>query len=170
MTIGRAQVGWRFWLQWVLATAVGWAVGTTAGGALVGTVVGVAQWLVLRRRVARAGWWVLATAVGWLVGMAVCGFVDEVLDWTVWYVSGAAGGVVVGVAQWLVLRRRVARAGWWVLPTVASGVVVWFGLLMAFEINVFLSVVVLEAVFGALYGAITGVVLVCLLQPPALEV
>ncbi len=35
--------------------------------------IGVAQWLVLRRVLARSGWWVPATAVAWLAGLA--GFV-----------------------------------------------------------------------------------------------
>ena len=167
MITERAQVGWGFWLQWVLATAVGWAVGVVVGGDLFGAVVGAAQWLVLRRQGARTGWWVLASAVGWFVAMRVGGFLDEVLDWTLWYVSGVVGGAVVGAAQWLVLRQRVARAGWWVLPTVAGWVMFWFGAAMVFEINVFLGVVVVELIFGALYGAITGSMLVWLLQQPA---
>ena len=34
-------------------------------------MVGVLQWLVLRRQMARAGWWVVASVVGWLVGWLV---------------------------------------------------------------------------------------------------
>ncbi len=37
--------------------------------------VGAAQWLVLRRRVARAGWWIASTAAAWLLGLgAFLGF------------------------------------------------------------------------------------------------
>ena len=58
----RTQVGWGFWLWWVLASAVGFAV-VRAG-------VGIAQWFVLRRHVSRAGWWVLASTVGYAVAGA----------------------------------------------------------------------------------------------------
>ena len=66
--------GWRVWLWWVLATAVGWSVGGYlgsaagwglsrgiavvgygAGAAAGGIAAGVLQWLVLRQQVARAG-------------------------------------------------------------------------------------------------------------------
>ena len=40
-----------------------------------GAVVGTAQWLVLRRRLHRAGWWVLATALGGVGVGAIRGFV-----------------------------------------------------------------------------------------------
>lgn len=163
MMTERARVVWRFWFQWVLVTAVSWAVGVL-GGVLFGAVVGVAQWLVLRRHIPRAGWWVLASTVGWFVALNVSGALDRVLDWTLWYISGAVGGMAVGAAQWLVLRRRVARAGWWMLPTIAGGCTSWYSTLMLFEINVFLGVVMVEFVSGALYGAITGSVLVWLLQ------
>lgn len=33
--------------------------------------IGTAQWLILRRHVARAGHWIWATAIGWLVGLGV---------------------------------------------------------------------------------------------------
>ena len=75
-----ASPGWALWLEWVVASSVGWALGrVVVGGVLgVGDVlgVGVLQWLVLRRHVARAGWWVVASTVGWAVGWAVVFVVD----------------------------------------------------------------------------------------------
>jgi hypothetical protein len=38
---------------------------------LVGALIGVGQWLALRRRVARAGWWVAASAAALMASMAV---------------------------------------------------------------------------------------------------
>ena len=90
MEVERANVGWSFWLQWVLASSVGFVMavivsllvvmaiepmvvprlGAFVGATIVGAVVGIMQWLVLRRRLHRAGWWVLASAVGWAVGWA----------------------------------------------------------------------------------------------------
>ena len=60
------------WLSWLLASAAG---GATIGALsapteffwylfMVGFVVGVAQWLVLRRHTQHAGWWILARAIG----------------------------------------------------------------------------------------------------------
>ncbi len=94
----RAQVGWGFWLWWVLASIVGFAVGgfvaivvfvfvifsaaldvvggtllSAVLGAVLGASLGIAQWLVLRRQVSRAGWWVLANTVAFAVGGTVAG-------------------------------------------------------------------------------------------------
>ena len=76
-----------------------------------------------------------------------------------WVVGTGLIGLVAGVLQWLVLRQTVARAGWWVLASTVGWVagipigemVGWNGL-------------------GAVYGAITGAVLVGLLRqshPPS---
>jgi hypothetical protein len=81
------------WLEWALATLIGYVVGTLAvlplavqlayaaqppwlsgavGGAVLGAAVGGAQWLVLRHIGQRAdGWWVLASMVGGLLGLAL---------------------------------------------------------------------------------------------------
>jgi len=66
-----------------------------------------------RRGVNWAIWfqWVLATTLGWLVGW---GFIGEV-----------GIGVVVGLAQWFVLRELLDRAGWWVLVTTVGWVIGW---------------------------------------------
>jgi len=88
MKVERAQVDWGFWLQWVLASIVGWALGAivsllvsaiapvvgaipVVGGSIIGAGVGIMQWLVLRRRFHQAGWWVLASTMGSVVGWAV---------------------------------------------------------------------------------------------------
>jgi hypothetical protein len=90
------QVGWGLWLQWVAASAAGFAGTATAFRALgalltdttpawvggsVSTAVALAgaslpgflHWLILRRRFARAGWWILASGVGALVGFLILG-------------------------------------------------------------------------------------------------
>ena len=151
------------------------------------TVAGALQWLVLRRQVARAGWWVvtgimsgavvgvLAVGLGWgvsvvgrLVGGAAWG-ANWGPDWSAdpggdvgWVAGVAAGGTVLGVLQWLVLRRQVARAGWWVLASTVGWVV--GGLVSGIT-----DAAVGWAVLGAVYGAITGAVLVWLLRQRAAD-
>jgi hypothetical protein len=124
----RRKPGWGFWLLWVLASSVGLAVGLAVVGAVsgavpldvVGAVAGVAQWLLLRRQVRRAGWWILASTVGWAVGLAVVNaVVDAVVDavgwavgWAVglavgWAVVGAVSGSITGtVLVWLLRQPR----------------------------------------------------------------
>ena len=41
---------------------------------VMGLAIGIAQWLFLQRRLARAGWWIAASALGWgLLGLITPG-------------------------------------------------------------------------------------------------
>jgi hypothetical protein len=80
----------------------------------------------------------------------------------------ALGGAVTGILQWLVLRGKVSRAGWWVLASIvgwALGIALWdSGWDAGTEYETFLMVgsrVVL--------GAVTGGALVWLLRQPKAE-
>ena len=66
---------WTLWLQWLMATTLGWLLGGVLLPDLAmftaGLVIGVLQWVVLRQRVPQAGWWVLASAAGWAWGWTI---------------------------------------------------------------------------------------------------
>ena len=124
-------------------------------GAVFGTVVGILQWLVLRRRpvIRDAGWWVLATALGCGVlgiGVTINGFV--------WLLAGA----VIGTAQWFVLRRSVQRAGWWVTANIVASIAAMMTLGLANGG----SSPVLSVVGLVLYPLLTGIALSLLLRQP----
>ena len=73
-------------------------------------------------------------------------------------------GAVGGTAQWLILRKRVQRCGWWLLAGAVGWAVGWVvggvGGLVAGAVGL------AGAVAGAVAGAITGLVLVLLLRRP----
>lgn len=90
-------------------------------GLVLGAFHGTAQALVLTRWIERPLSWVPPTAVG------------EATLWWALFATSSLGhlaaavlpGLLLGLAQWLVLRRWVRQAGWWVLATTigtASGV------------------------------------------------
>jgi hypothetical protein len=137
--IEHTPVRWTFGLGWLLATILGVALGIAlmfagvgallddvppalfgAGlGAVFGTAIGVAQWLVLRRRVGGAGAWVPLTSVSWTVFWALNiagvfpqgeGLAGKVVE-GLWH--GLVFGALVGAAQSVALRGRVRGAGWW---------------------------------------------------------
>ena len=132
--------GWRVWLWWVLATAVGWSVGGYlgsaagwglsrgiavvgygAGAAAGGIAAGVLQWLVLRQQVARAGWWVLASTVAGAVIGVVGVVVGAAVGFGVRWVDGgpettganSGGDWVLGVG--LVLYGTVLGVLQWLV-------------------------------------------------------
>ncbi len=165
------------------------------GTLLEGIVVGLCQWSVLRWALPAVSWrhWTVATAAGagvaWCLGMIpstlmlmvpagsgseAAGTMAEMSD-TVYYALAAGMGFVLGptlaVPQWVVLRRQVARAGWWVPANAlawAGGMVLVFlaaGSVPAGDITplVVLWLLLMLLAAGAIVGAVHGWVLLRLL-------
>jgi hypothetical protein len=85
---------------------------------IVGLLTGLLQYGLLRRYLPRMGWWVLVTTGGWLLG-ALLLLISRRLDfWTSESfdirLAYVVMGLSIGVGQWLLLRRRLPRAGWWI--------------------------------------------------------
>jgi hypothetical protein len=116
------------------------------------------------------GWWVLASGAGsfQILAAGFSGYTESVwsygslLDWTGVL---ALGGAVAGTLQWLILRGKVSRAGWWVLAsTVGWGLSVAAAIALSWGVgaNDFVAWVVI----GAVMGAVTGGAFAWLLRQP----
>lgn len=180
--------GCAFWFLWVLASTLGWAVGFPIADAilgalgevvanevviytLLGAMPGVLQWPLLRLYLPQAGRWVLAsTLAGAFIG-AVASTV-RVVDPPVGFV---VAGASFGILQWLVLRRHIALAEWWLLASPAGWAVGYLvgraadGVFSALPISETVGLALLFGVFGAVSGAVTGIVLAWLTRKPIPE-
>jgi len=159
-----------------------------AAFAAFGAALGTTQWFVLWQKLHRASWWILASAtgiaMGWFLERAVGVCISHVEGVSLSGIEGwAAFGIVLGVMQWLVLRTRVHRAGWWILASLAAlvlgGVAAEVGDHIAgffhskiagiqSPIDVAIDFAIL-AIFGTVREAITGLVLLWLLRHPILK-
>lgn len=142
-------------------------------GLMLGGSTGLAQWLVLRRRLAGTGVWPMATlsayTIFWLLHNAEAfGFAH-----TPWglvgqgFGHGAIVGGMVGAAQYLVLRGRLPAAGRWVLASIVS----WSlsGAIMHFLLDVLFASANIHGPFDVLLssllaGLLTGLALERLLE------
>ena len=142
--------------------------------AVVGAGQGTVQWLMLRKQISGAGWWIAATMLGF--GLSIITFVPLEMgiaslkhavgpdSLILSFLTGLGLGTVIGTAQWLVLRRHVSGAGWWVL---ASGLG-YAGGLIGVSLN---WNEVADLLLGWLaYGGITGLAIVWLLRRSFSEV
>jgi hypothetical protein len=148
----RGRALWRAWFAAVtVAEFVGFAVPATVGaltvstspwlavpallaaGAVEGAMLGGGQAAVLRQAVAGlpARWWVAATTAGAVLAYAI-GMAPSTFGAANWPAAafvalavpgGAALLLSIGVAQWLVLRRHIPRAGRWIVATAAAWIV-----------------------------------------------
>jgi len=147
-----------FWFQWIMATTLGWLLGGYLLANLPilpgGIGAGVLQWPILYRRIPRTWRWAVVTALAWIVAASLLWLAvpDELQPW----LAGLVIGPIVGLGQWLILRREVYWAGWWVVISTIAWIT---GLLL---VPGALST-------GSLSGAITGLALILLFRAPKPE-
>lgn len=179
------------WLEWTLATALGMLLGFLPSLVLVnildltlarlivplwaGFLIGLAQWVVLRKYVNEASDWVLAAGASWAVGFAVgllimSGLTNTGLDGFFGYILF---GIIVAVVQWPILRREIPNVWMWILANVVGWTAGFYlsglSLDLLFNgptIDPVASTSVLSGVSGLIAGAITGLALVLIVRKP----
>ena len=113
------SIGFRFWLKWSLATALGLGLahvsigiqlsvqwGFTLLHVFFGAGIGVAQWLLLRRMMPRAKWWIVASLLSWTMTWPIVGYFnfDPMGFFSVKGIM--VPGILIGLAALLVIRGR----------------------------------------------------------------
>ncbi|MDE2903523.1 MAG: hypothetical protein OXP73_10905 [Chloroflexota bacterium] len=191
------------WLAWIAATTIGWAVAEVLfrtlveeipftsllrGGIGVGVFMAVFQALALRRHLGRPVRWILASGVVAVLASPV--EASALANVYTAYGPGAtlaasmaltslAVGLLAGTLQWLVLRRHVNRAAWWIpasaLAMVAGMPLAGFAAMLALAIfDVFSGIDIDPSVLSLAHGlagsttyaAITGYTLLRLFRSP----
>ena len=135
---------WGLLLAWVGATTVGYlvvgdifhfpggpgpslnfeaAAGGAVFGAVTGLLVGMLQWLVLRRRMPKAGRWVWATALGIAITHGIVDGAPDSINLALLTLPGLA---VLGGLQARLLHRSVNRV-LWMLPYVVVALAYYGG-------------------------------------------
>ena len=154
------------------------------GGVALGGGIGLAQWLALRQHLGGVTWWILVSAIGGMIGVALGLVLADALRpllgnvladavqsrphaprivWSSAVETGIAGalvGICLGSAQWLVLRRQVRSAGWWI---VVSGLGWIAGLSLSAALIDVGGILVSLLLAGIVAGGTTGMLLAYLL-------
>ncbi len=78
--------------------------------------------------------WILCTTLAWILGSLL----PQAF-------ALFAGGVVIGVLQWTVLRQRIGHAGWWIVASAVGWAAGWV-----------LVIAMIPPEFGILTGTVLG--------------
>jgi hypothetical protein len=224
------------WVRWVVANLLGGTVGYLAGvmllaplggdsaawqslqfllvAVIVGAVLGLAQWQVLRDHLPTLsrGLWVWATGLGLAVPLMLTGFVGPIMAAAAGVVPGwqqvamqsgsivatlglansfpealaaacgtaAIAGLMLGAVQWLLLRRYVQNAVWWIAANSAGGAIsmlvsLWISIIIVpakdnTAVWLLLNMLVGGPGIFILASIITGVILVGLVRHSSISV
>jgi len=186
--VERNELG--LWLGWTLATAGGMLLGflptillvdvlslglaQIAVPVLAGTVIGLAQWLVLRRYVTASTQWDWTDGLSWAAGYILGLLLIQLLPSTVFaaFIGYFLFGAIVALVQWPVLRREIPQVLTWLLASaVAWAVGYWASqaVLSVFTdplIDPVVGTAVIAVTSGLVAGAITGVALIWIVRKP----
>jgi hypothetical protein len=179
------------WLGWTLATAGGMLLGFLPSLFLVnvldlglariivpafaGTIVGLAQWVALRRYLTATTDWILAGGTSWAVGYVLGLFLIQIMPATVFagFVGYLLFGAIVALVQWPLLRREIPHLLVWMLASAigwAAGFWTSQAVLPLFQtgptILPAVSTTVIAVTSGLIAGAITGVALIWIVREP----
>lgn len=141
------SLDWAFWFYWIMASTLGWLAGSLFFSGIPIVISGVAiaafQWAVLYKRIHKAWRWAIFSSLAWIAGYIL--FVIS-LPGEMGFLLGPLLGGVIGIVQWLILRKEVDWSGWWIIISPiawTTGLTVMPGMLTS----------------GALPGALTGLAL-----------
>ena len=179
MTSNHVPGSWRFWGAWVLAF-LGFPLGGAAAfilvggvesvldgaiaGAACGGVLAAVQGLVLRRHLSLSPSWIVATSLGMAGGLALgVALFGSSTAGNVLPLRGAFAGLLIGLAQWVVLRGSVPRAWVWV-PTLTAAWALGWVVTRAFGIDLTLDFTVFGATGALAFQVLTGLALAWLLS------
>jgi len=124
-----------------------------------GGIIGIMQWLVIRKYIANSGFWFATSAIGMFIGNIVSSVIPifylghQPSDlFLAWFFFGAVSGVL----QWIIMRRQINYSGLWIFVNVIAGGIAGFLLPDLGIIGV--------SIGWALSGIFTGGILFVLLQ------
>ena len=186
--VERNELG--LWLGWTLATAGGMLLGflptillvnvldlglaQIAVPVLAGTVIGFAQWLVLRRYVTASTRWDWTDGISWAAGYVLGLLLIQLLPSTLFaaFIGYFLFGVIVALLQWPVLRREIPQVLTWLAASALAWALGYWAsqaVLSLFTdplIPPVVSTTVIAVTSGLVAGAITGLALIWIVRKP----
>ena len=129
--------------------------------------IGLAQWVILRRRLPISSWWIVSIPLGVsLLHFLSDGF-PNAGDLSV---AVIASGALIGIFQWNLMRAQVVSSEWWIAASLAGWYLGWIIGIALLDIGGLIGLhysqkhAILGISIGLVYSLLTGIGLVYLVQ------
>lgn len=91
-------------------------------GVIFGLVLGVTEWLFFRKPIGLSKRWIIMSIIAWELSTVFWALLEDVpaLDNTM--MQGMLAGALLGLIQWVYLRRISHRRQWWIVARMICGI------------------------------------------------
>jgi hypothetical protein len=124
-----------------------------------GAVFGLSQWIILRDRVPHTFGWVLATTIGFGGGSLILKGLNQsellrsiFLDYP--FVSHLCGGIILGLTQYLIIRRKLKLAYWWIIIVAVSWAITQEIIMSHYSLIQTLGILIFTAITGLIFESL----------------
>jgi hypothetical protein len=141
MHTNQKNIGFGFWLVWVLASTLGFGLGAVLGigiplgfvpegaaspilfGALFGVIGAFPQWMIIRKQAQESGLWIPFSALAFMLSVvsAASGGSNVSPDFNPFFIVAGIYGLLGGFLQSLLLEKRGVPIIGWIVASVIGG-------------------------------------------------
>lgn len=162
------SIRWQLPSLWIIANTLAWIVGYSVVNrvllsavklipiifvyAFLSVLVGLIQWVVLRRTAKISSLWVLISSIE----MTTILYFSEVappIRWIQSFILQIMFGTIIGISQWFLMRKYFHHSGWWIIANC-------FGWFLGWSLG--LAGNSLEYLIGSVASVFTGLTLLIL--------
>ena len=136
-------------------------------GLSIGGIKSLLEGFVLQKYKIKLNGWLLANILGWAVGVTVA--VGLAVFRSGSGINELLGGMIIGLSQWIVLRRYLPKAYWWIIASAIGSFAILSYIPLGYTFLMMLESFITFIIAGLLMGVLTGATLSWLLTLSWLE-
>jgi hypothetical protein len=136
-------------------------------GLSIGVIKGLLEWLILHRYEMKWKGWFPTSVFAWAVGITVAVGLSETRPDL--GINELLGGITIGLSQWIILRKYLPKAYWWVIATTIGSFAVFSYVPLGYTFLMMLESFIAFIVTGLFMGLMTGTTLSWLLSLSSLK-
>jgi hypothetical protein len=126
-------------------------------GLSIGGIKGLLEELVLHKWKIKWNGWIPVSMLNWAFGMTIA--VGLAVFHSGFGINQLLGGMVIGLSQWIILRRYLPKAHWWIIANAIGGFAIFSYVPLGYTFSMMLESSIIFIATGFFLGIMTGATL-----------